>query len=82
MAAPYRFSVFTKPWKTEIRELGAFVKRLGFTGIELPVRPGYPVHPENVTAELPNGSARLEVAVAPIPVALPSFTSFDFVAVP
>ena len=38
--------------------------------------------PADVTAELPTGSARLEVAVAPIPVALPSFTSFDFVAVP
>lgn len=56
MAAPYRFTVFTKPWKTEIRELGAFVKRLGFTGIELPVRPGYPVHPENVTTELPKAA--------------------------
>ncbi|MFT3892334.1 MAG: ABC transporter substrate-binding protein [Anaerolineales bacterium] len=40
----------------------------------------------NLTAEetgkLPTGSARLEVAVAPIPVAIPSFTSLDFVAVP
>jgi peptide/nickel transport system substrate-binding protein len=34
------------------------------------------------TALLPNGSARLEVAVAPLPVAIPSFTSLDFVAVP
>jgi peptide/nickel transport system substrate-binding protein len=34
------------------------------------------------TAKLPTGSARLEVAVAPIPVAIPSFTSYDFVAVP
>lgn len=34
------------------------------------------------TAKLPTGSARLEVAVVPIPVAIPSFTSFDFVAVP
>lgn len=33
------------------------------------------------TAKLPTGSARLEVAVVPIPVAIPSFTSFDFVAV-
>ncbi len=36
----------------------------------------------DVTAKLPTGSARLEVAVVPIPVAIPSFTSFDFVAVP
>lgn len=32
------------------------------------------------TAKLSSGSARLEVAVVPIPVAIPSFTSFDFVA--
>jgi peptide/nickel transport system substrate-binding protein len=36
----------------------------------------------DVTSKLPTGSARLEVAVAPIPVAIPSFTSLDFVAVP
>ncbi len=36
----------------------------------------------DVTSKLPTGSARLEVAVAPIPVAVPSFTSLDFVAVP
>ena len=34
------------------------------------------------TGKLPTGSARLEVAVVPIPVAIPSFTSLDFVAVP
>ena len=34
------------------------------------------------TGKLPTGSARLEVAVVPISVAIPSFTSFDFVAVP
>ena len=33
------------------------------------------------TSKLPTGSARLEVAVVPIPVAVPSFTSIDFVAV-
>jgi len=36
----------------------------------------------DVTSKLLTGSARLEVAVVPIPVAIPSFTSFDFVAVP
>lgn len=36
----------------------------------------------DVTSNLPTGSARLEVAVVPISVAIPSFTSFDFVAVP
>jgi peptide/nickel transport system substrate-binding protein len=38
--------------------------------------------PSAVTAELPTGSARLEVAVVPLPVAVPSFTFFDFVAIP
>jgi peptide/nickel transport system substrate-binding protein len=36
----------------------------------------------DVTSKLPSGAARLEVAVEPIPVAVPSFTSYDFVAVP
>ena len=35
----------------------------------------------DATSKLSTGSARLEVAVVPIPVAIPSFTSFDFVAV-
>jgi sugar phosphate isomerase/epimerase len=46
------FTAFTKPWKTPIAELGAFIKRLGFDGIELPVRPGYQVTPENITTSL------------------------------
>lgn len=36
----------------------------------------------DATSELPTGSARLEVAVVPLTVAVPSFTSLDFVAVP
>lgn len=32
------------------------------------------------TSKLQTGSAKLEVAVVPIPVAIPAFTSFDFVA--
>lgn len=36
----------------------------------------------DTTSKLPTGSARLEVAVVPIPVAIPAFTSLDFVAVP
>ena len=34
------------------------------------------------TSNLPSGASRLEIAVVPIPVAVPSFTSLDFVAVP
>jgi hypothetical protein len=36
----------------------------------------------DVTSKLPTGSARLEVAVVPLPVAIPAFTSLDFVVVP
>jgi sugar phosphate isomerase/epimerase len=55
--ASVSFAVFTKPWKTKtLPELGAFVKRLGFDAIELPVRPGYQVQPEDVTAELPKAA--------------------------
>jgi hypothetical protein len=38
--------------------------------------------PADTTSKLPNGSARLELAVVPVPVAVPAFTSLDFVAIP
>jgi sugar phosphate isomerase/epimerase len=63
------FSVFTKPWKTPIPELGAFVKGLGFDAIELPVRPGYQVLPENVARDLPKAAKQLAdcgVAIASV----------------
>lgn len=41
--------VFTKPWKhLGIGELADLVSDLGFAGVELPVRPGYQVEPEEV----------------------------------
>src|SRR5712692_9049501 len=46
------FTVFTKPWKMPLPELGAFVKGLGFDGVELPVRPGFQVEPRDVTRGL------------------------------
>jgi hypothetical protein len=36
----------------------------------------------DVTSKLVAGSDKLEVAVVPIPVAIPAFTSLDFVVVP
>jgi peptide/nickel transport system substrate-binding protein len=36
----------------------------------------------DTTSKLPNGSARLELAVVPVPVAIPAFTSLDFVTIP
>ncbi|MDQ2692918.1 MAG: ABC transporter substrate-binding protein, partial [Chloroflexota bacterium] len=34
------------------------------------------------TTDLPTGAARLEIAVVPLPVAIPAFTSLDFVSLP
>jgi len=48
-----KLSVFTKPWPAmPIEALGAFVRGLGFDGIELPVRPGFQVVPERVSTDL------------------------------
>ena len=54
-----KFSVFTKPWKISLDELGALVRGFGFDGIELPVRPGYQVQPENVLRDLPKAVKNL-----------------------
>ena len=52
--ADVAFTVFTKPWRDKpLAELARFVRDLGFQGVELPVRPGYQVPPENVTKGLP-----------------------------
>lgn len=54
------FSVFTKPWPDmPAPELGAFVKGLGFDGVELPVRPGYPAEPDTVSKSLPEAAKQL-----------------------
>jgi len=50
---PVTFTVFTKPWKMPLGDLGRFVKGLGFDGVELPVRPGFQVSPETVVRDLP-----------------------------
>jgi peptide/nickel transport system substrate-binding protein len=54
------------------------------TGDATPVEDGhYQVTLDaDATSKLQSGASRLEVAVVPIPVAVPSFTSLDFVAVP
>ena len=54
------FSLFTKMWKDKsIGELGEFVRQLGFDGIELPVRDGYPVEPASVKVNLPKAVKEL-----------------------
>ncbi len=42
------FTVFTKPWKTPLREMAEFIKGLGFDGVELTVRDGYQVEPDKI----------------------------------
>jgi len=57
------FSVFTKPWKTmPIAELAETVRRLGYDGIELPVRPGFQVEPETIGKLLPSAARALKAA--------------------
>ena len=51
-----KLSVFTKPWRVPIPALARWVGQLGFDGVELPVRPGYPVNPENAAQALPEAA--------------------------
>ena len=52
-----QFTVFTKPWPDmSLPELARFIQKLGFHGVELPVRPGYQVVPENVEKGLPEAA--------------------------
>ena len=47
-------ALFVKPWKAlPLPELAAHVRSLGFDLIELPVRPGFQVEPENIERDLP-----------------------------
>lgn len=50
---PYTWSVFTKPWPhLGGPELAAHISKLGFDGIELPVREGFPVTPAGAESKL------------------------------
>ena len=47
-------ALFVKPWQDlALPQLGRHVRDLGFDLIELPVRPGFPVEPENIERDLP-----------------------------
>lgn len=51
------FTVFTKPWREmPLGNLAKFVSRLGFDGVELPVRPEFQVTPENASKALPEAA--------------------------
>lgn len=56
MGKKHTFSVFTKPWKLPLPELAKLVRKMGYEGIEYPVRPGYEVNPENVSKKLPEAA--------------------------
>ncbi len=72
--ANIQFSVFSKPWKTQsLAELGELVRKLGYDGIEFPVRPGYQVEPENILRDLPKATKKLaEIGVQIYSVAGPT----------
>jgi sugar phosphate isomerase/epimerase len=53
-------TVFTKPWTDPIEVLAEKVASLGLSGIELPIRPGYQVQPDNVKHALPQVVGVLE----------------------
>ncbi len=53
-----RYVYFTKMLqKLDVPALIAFCKEVGLDGVDLAVRPGYPVNPENVRTELPRAAA-------------------------
>jgi sugar phosphate isomerase/epimerase len=51
-----KLSVFTKPWRVPIPALARWIQQLGFDGVELPVRPGYAVNPDNAAQSLPEAA--------------------------
>src|SRR4051812_39878338 len=54
------WSVFTKPWREpQVGALGDLVAGMGFDAVELPVRPGYQVTPDEVSTALPAAAREL-----------------------
>jgi sugar phosphate isomerase/epimerase len=52
-----RYVYFTKALKDlDVKGLVAFCKETGLEGVDLAVRPGYPVHPDNAAAALPEAA--------------------------
>src|SRR3954447_10575119 len=50
-----RYIYFTKYLRDQdIKGLAAFCKEVGLDGVDLAVRPGYPVSPDNAAAALPD----------------------------
>jgi sugar phosphate isomerase/epimerase len=52
-----RYVYFTKTLqKLDVKGLVAFCQEVGLNGVDLAVRPGYPVHPDNVLGALPEAA--------------------------
>ena len=75
MASVNNLAVFVKPWKAlSLPELATHVRKLGFTSIELPVRPGFPCQPETIERDLPEAVKILGdqgVSILNVTVSLP-----------
>lgn len=56
--SPVSLSVFTKLWNEPLPVLARRLRGLGVDGLELPVRPGYPLEPARLETDLP-AAARL-----------------------
>ncbi len=56
MTRRFHYSVFTKHWKMALTDLAEHVRKLGFDGVELPIRSGYQIEPQFVATGLPNAA--------------------------
>jgi sugar phosphate isomerase/epimerase len=75
-----RYVYFTKTLqKLDVPGLIAFCKEVGLNGVDLAVRPGYPVHPGNMATELPTASkaVRAEGLTIGLVTAVTSLTDPD-----
>lgn len=58
-----RYVYFTKTLQAlDVPGLIAFCKEMGLNGVDLAVRPGYPVHPDNALVELPRAARQFREA--------------------
>jgi sugar phosphate isomerase/epimerase len=60
-----------------VEQLGQKARELGYDGVDLCVRPGHPVHPENVRAALPAAAKRWEAEGIVCPMATAAVTLND-----
>ena len=70
-----QFAVFVKPWKNlNLTKLAQHVKELGFSLVEFPVRPGFPVEPQRIEQDLPTAVKTLAdhgISIVNVTVDLP-----------